>query len=75
MKTRSAAAELLHATDRRTDGRQADRQTDRQTEIQTEKAKLMVAFFNFARAPTTVRKSQYCCRAKQSIRTPLPTLR
>ena len=61
--------------DRQADRRKTDRQTDGRTEIQTEKAKLMVAFLNFARAPTTVRKSQYCCRAKQSTRTPLPTLR
>jgi len=40
MKTRPAAAELFHATDRRTDGIQRDRQT----KIQTENAKLMVLF-------------------------------
>jgi hypothetical protein len=70
MKTRSAAAELFHATDRRTDGKR-----ERQTEIQTEKAKQMVAFRNFARAPTNIRKSQNCYRNKRSTRIPIRTLR
>jgi hypothetical protein len=40
MKTRSAAAELFNATDRR----KTERQIDRQTEVQTEKANLIVVF-------------------------------